>query len=119
MDSKGRISIPAHVRDSMGIGGGDSIALVTNGKKEIAVLPEQGKVIVVRVIMKSLHKMKKILDIFNSYRMHLLSLESLVLERDERFECTATLELNGCDLESLRKEIKHEVEGVEISSYSF
>ena len=121
MDSKGRISIPAHIRDSIGIKGGDSIALVTNGKREIALLPSYGNVIIVKTVMKNLHKgMKRIIDVFNSHKMNLLSMESLTLERDEKFECIATLEPNGCDLDSLRKEIRNlNIGEVEISSYSF
>lgn len=108
LDAKGRISIPTHFRDSIGIKGEGVVALVTNGKRELAVVPsESGGVITVTTTMKDLQSgMRKILDVFNSHKISLLSLESFTVERDERFECVATFEPNGFSLEQLRKEIK-------------
>lgn len=107
IDSRGRIAIPAHARALLGIKSGDSVALVANGKKEIAVSPSPGlDVVMVKVVMRNFRKgMKSFIAAASLHRMKLLSMESLTLEREEKFECTAKLQSGNNDTDAFRRDL--------------
>lgn len=113
MDAKGRISLPAHTRSSMGVKSGDSVILVTNDRKEIAVTPSvEGHVVTVRAVFRNLHiGMKRITSIFSSHDARLVSLESFTLERGEKFGCVASVEMDSTKIDGMKRKIKNACAG--------
>ena len=103
MDSKGRISIPAHVRNAVGIRSGENVLLMSQGK-ELALLPCLQDTVTVKVLLKELHAMKRLLNVLNSCNFSLLALESFILNR-EQFECIATLKADKFDAGLFRKQL--------------
>ncbi|MBI2232931.1 MAG: AbrB/MazE/SpoVT family DNA-binding domain-containing protein [Candidatus Aenigmarchaeota archaeon] len=120
LDAKGRISIPAHVRNSVGIRNGDRVAFVTKDSKEITILPSiSDSTATLTAIMSDHHKgMTRIINILNSHRISVISMESFTLERNEKFECNFVVGLEGySDIDALKKEIKDgSIEDIEITS---
>ncbi len=120
LDAKGRISIPAHVRNSVGIRNGDKVAFVTKDTKEIAILPaiSENKA-ALTALMNDQHKgMTKIMNILNSHKINVVSVESLTVERNEKFECTFVIDLDGFnDKDLLIKELRDSsIEDIKIIS---
>lgn len=85
-------------------------------------MPLPGNVVTVRIEVKDLGTgMRKLMNIFDSSRMDILSLESVVLERDEKYACTATFQHDAFEgAGALRKEIMGAgIDGIEITVYNF
>jgi len=109
IDSKGRVLIPFHIREYLGLEEGMELMVVNNGNKELKIFPLfKGKCAEVKVLIKdSPGALAKTSEVFAKHKADILMSQSKTLEKGKLAEWSAILDISECDnLKKLKDDIK-------------
>lgn len=98
IDSKGRLLIPFHIRNYTNLNENSEVMLVSNGKKEIKVIPiVEGENASITVVIKDEHgSLAKTIDVFAKHSIDILMSQSKTLEKGKVAEWAAMLDISEC-----------------------
>lgn len=98
LDSKGRIIVPFHIRDYIGLKEGTELIIVNNEKRELRIFPLiNGNTAQVRVIMSDVHgSLSKIMTAIARNNVDILMSMSRTIERGKTAEWSAIVDLSDC-----------------------
>ncbi len=117
VDSKGRITIPQTMRESLGIEPGMLVALLADGdKKEIVINPilsENAKVLELNVDMiDKPGSLAKVIDKLAEYKIDIISNRCTSITRREEGECTFIIDISQSSIDS--DKLKSILESIDI-----
>ncbi|MBI2971897.1 MAG: hypothetical protein HYY37_05750 [Candidatus Aenigmarchaeota archaeon] len=97
IDSKGRITVPYHIRDYLGLREGAQLVLSSNEKKEFKVMPFlEGTSRISLVISDKPGSLAKIVDVFSRHQCDILMSESRTLKRGSLVAWEAVIDVTRC-----------------------
>ena len=109
LDSKGRIILPFHIRDYLGLKEGIELLVANNEKKELKIFPLiNGKSAEIRIMIQDKPgSVTKLLSVLERCKVNILMSSSKTLEIGELAEWSAVIDLssNG-DIKKIEKELK-------------
>ena len=90
IDSKGRVLIPFHIRDYIGIDEGMEVMVVNNEKKEVKLLPlAKGKTAYMRILIKDLPgALASVMSDISSHGVDILMSQSKTIEKGSLADLT-------------------------------
>ena len=109
VDSKGRIILPFHIRDYLGLKEGVELLVANNEKKELKIFPLiNGKSAEVKIMLYDRPgSMTKILSILERDNANILMSTSKTLEVGELAEWSAVIDISKSkDIKKIEKELK-------------
>jgi AbrB family looped-hinge helix DNA binding protein len=114
VDSKGRITIPQTIRESLGIESGMLVAMLADtNKKEIIVSPilaENAKVIEIDVsVLDKVGALAKVADKLSELKVDIVASRCASITRGEEGECIfiADISHSATDVETVRKALEN------------
>ncbi len=114
VDSKGRITIPQTIRESLGIEAGMLVAMLADtDKKEIIVSPilaENAKVIEIDVsVLDKVGALAKVADKLSELKVDIVASRCAAITRGEEGECVfiADMSQSNADVETIRKALEN------------
>lgn len=107
IDAKGRIIIPYHIRDYLGLKEGDELMLSNNEMREIRVMPlAEGAARVYVQIADRPGSLAKVAEIFARHKCDILMSASKTIERGALAELQALVDVSQCkDVERMKREL--------------
>ena len=98
LDSKGRLIIPFHIRDYLGLKEGNELIIVNNEKKELRIFPLiNGNTAHVRIIMNDIQgSLSKIMGAISKNDVDILMSMSRTIERGKIAEWSAIVDMSEC-----------------------
>lgn len=110
LDSKGRILVPFHIRDFLGLKEGMELVVSNNDKKELKIFPLlEGKSAEIKIMMEDVPgALGKTADFLGKHNVDIIMSISKTIERGRSAEWSAivdTSKCNGYDLKKLKKEL--------------
>ena len=98
LDSKGRITVPFHIREYMGIKDGSEFLIINNENKEIRVFPLlKGKIAHLKIVISDRPgSLSKILNLVAKNNLDILTSTSKSIERGKTAEWTAIVDISMC-----------------------
>jgi len=98
LDSKGRIIVPFHIRDYLGLKEGNELIIVNNEKKELRIFPLiNGNTAHVRIVMSDTHgSLAKIMGSLSKNDADILMSMSRTIERGKIAEWSAIIDVSEC-----------------------
>jgi AbrB family looped-hinge helix DNA binding protein len=108
VDSKGRILIPFHIREYLGLTEGSEIIIINNGSKELRIFPLfKGKNAEIHILMKDvIGTLGKITETVAKHNVDVLMSESKTIERGKIAEWVALVDTSNCeDIKALKDEL--------------
>ena len=117
VDSKGRITIPQTMRESLGIEPGMLVALLADGdKKEIVINPilsENAKVLELNVdMMDKPGSLAKVIDKLAEYKIDIISNRCTSITRREEGECTFIIDMSQSSIDT--DKLKSALESIDV-----
>ena len=109
LDSKGRIILPFHIRDYLGLKEGVELLVANNEKKELKIFPlVNGKSAEIKIMVYDKPgSMTKLLSILEKEKVNILMSTSKTLEIGELAEWSAVLDISQSrDIKRIEKELK-------------
>ncbi len=104
LDSKGRIIVPFHIRDYLGLKEGTELLVTNNEKRELKILPlMNGKTSEIRIMLSDMPgSMAKIVNTIAKHNVDVLMSMSQTIEKGKSAEWTAMVDTSNCkDLKKL------------------
>ena len=109
LDSKGRIIVPYHIRDHLGIVEGQEVVITDNEHREIRIFPlMKGKTAVMHILMDDKPgTLSRIISIVAETNADIVSSISRTLQKGQSAEWTAILDTTHCngEIKKLEKKI--------------
>jgi AbrB family looped-hinge helix DNA binding protein len=107
LDSKGRIIVPFHIRDYLGLKEGTELLVTNNEKRELKILPlMNGKTSEIKIMLSDLPgSMAKIVNTIARHNVDVLMSMSQTIEKGKSAEWTAMVDTSNC--KDIRKLEKH------------
>ncbi len=98
LDSKGRIIVPFHIRDYLGLKEGNELIIVNNEKRELRIFPLiNGNTAHVRIVMSDIHgSLSKIMNALSKNDVDILMSMSRTIERGKIAEWSAIIDVSEC-----------------------
>lgn len=98
IDSKGRMIVPFHIRDYLGLEEGTELIVANNGKKELRIFPLlNGSTARINIIAaETPSSLQKIMDIVFKSRIDVLMSISRSIERGKLLEWSAVVDTSNC-----------------------
>src|SRR3989338_1478691 len=97
IDSKGRIIIPFHIRDYLGLKEGTELIVSNNGRKELKIFPLLENTAQVEILLSDTPgSLAKILDVLTTHNADILMSTSKTIERGKMAEWVAILDISEC-----------------------
>ena len=121
LDSKGRITVPFHIREYMGIKDGSEFLIINNENKEMRVFPLlKGKIAYLKLVISDKPgSLSKVLNSITKYDLDILTSTSKSLERGKSAEWTAIVDISMCKnikrLEQELSELTNIVKKIDVS----
>ena len=108
LDSKGRIILPYHVREYMGLKEGVELLISNNEKKELRIFPLICGTAELRIVMADVPgSLSRILNIITKHKIDILMSTSKTIEKGKIAEWNAIIDTNHCkDTKKLETELK-------------
>jgi len=108
LDSKGRIILPYHVREYMGLKEGVELLISNNEKKELRIFPLISGTAELRIMMVDVPgSLSKILNMIAKYKIDILMSTSKTVEKGKIAEWNAIIDTSQCkDTRKLEAELK-------------
>lgn len=108
VDSKGRIIVPFHIRDYLGLKEGTELIVSNNGKKELRIFPLNSSTTNLSVILNdSPGSLAKILEVVSKHKIDVLMSMSKTLVKGRTSEWTSILDVSKCgNVKKFEKELK-------------
>ncbi len=99
LDSKGRILVPYHIRDHLGIAEGQELIVSDNDKRELRIFPlMKGSTAMIRVILADKPGvLSKVINVIANNRIDILTSISKTVERGESAEWFAIVDTSQCN----------------------
>lgn len=107
IDSKGRIIIPFHIRDYLGLKEGTELIVSNNGRKELKIFPLLENTAQVEILLSDTPgSLAKILDVLTAHNADILMSTSKTIERGKMAEWVAILDISECkSVKSIESEL--------------
>jgi AbrB family looped-hinge helix DNA binding protein len=108
LDSKGRIIVPFHIRDYLGLKEGTELLVTNNEKRELKILPlMNGKTSEIRIMLSDMPgSMAKIVNTIAKHNVDVLMSMSQTIEKGKSAEWTAMVDTSQCkDLKKLENNL--------------
>ena len=107
LDSKGRMILPYHIRDFLGLKKGSELLIVNNEKKELKIFPlKDKKTAKIRITINS-NSFSSILNILDKYKIDVLMSIGKTIERDKLSGWEAIIDFRDPkQLKKMEKELK-------------
>lgn len=109
LDSKGRIIVPYHIRDHLGMAEGQEMVITDNEHREIRIFPlMKGKTAVMRILMDDKPgSLSKIINMVADTRADIVSSVSRTLQKGQSAEWMAILDITQCngDIKKVEKRL--------------
>ncbi len=97
IDSKGRIIIPFHIRDYLGLKEGTELIVSNNGRKELKIFPLLENTAQVEILLSDAPgSLSKLLDSLTTHHVDILMSTSKTIERGKLAEWVAILDTSAC-----------------------
>ncbi len=98
LDSKGRITVPFHIREYMGIKDGSEFLIVNNENREIRIFPLlKGKIAHLKIVISDKPgSLSRILNLIAKHELDILTSTSKSIERGKTAEWTAIVDISMC-----------------------
>ncbi len=98
LDSKGRIIVPFHIRDYIGLKEGTELIIVNNEKRELRIFPLiNGNTAQVRAVISDVHgSLSKIMTAIAKNNVDILMSMSRTIERGKTAEWSAIVDISEC-----------------------
>ena len=108
LDSKGRIILPYHVREYMGLKEGVELLISNNEKKELRIFPLISGTAELRIVMADVPgSLSKVLNMIAKYKIDILMSTSKTIEKGKIAEWNAIIDTNQCkDTRKLEADLK-------------
>jgi len=109
LDKKGRIILPFHVRDYLGLKEGMEMLISNNEKNELKIFPLfTGKTADIKVMIEDkLGSLNKLLDVIEKNKIHILMSTSKTIEKGSLAEWSAIVDISSLrDIKKLENELK-------------
>lgn len=112
IDTKGRIIVPSHIRDYLGLKEGTELIVANNGNKELRIFPLlNGSTARISVTAaETPASLPKILDVLFKNKVEILVSMTKSIDRGKLLEWTAIADTSGCGnakkLEGMLKRMK-------------
>ncbi|MCX6819193.1 MAG: hypothetical protein NT129_04315 [Candidatus Aenigmarchaeota archaeon] len=109
LDKKGRIILPFHVRDYLGLKEGMEMLISNNEKNELKIFPLfTGKTADIKVMIEDkIGSLNKLLDVIEKNKIHILMSTSKTIERGSLAEWSAIVDTSNLrDIKKLENELK-------------
>ena len=113
IDSKGRILIPFHIRNYADLNENSEVMLMSNGNKEIKVIPiVEGENATINILMKDEQgSLGKTIDTLSKHNIDILMSHSKTIEKGKLAEWTAMLDISNCkDI----KKFEHDISKLDV-----
>ncbi len=119
LDSKGRLLVPFHIRQHIGLDKNIELLVVNNGTKELKLFPLiPGNSARIEVLMKDLPgSLASVMNMVSGNGVDILMSESKTVEKGKIASWSAIVDVTGCsDVAKLKKELKalESVESAEV-----
>lgn len=108
LDSKGRIIVPFHIRDYLGLREGTELLVTNNEKRELKIFPLlNGKTSEIRVMLSDVPgSLAKIVNIIAKHRIGILMSTSQTVEKGKLAEWSAMVDTSDCrDLKKMENQL--------------
>ena len=109
LDSKGRIILPYHIREYLGLKEGIELLISNNEKRELKIFPLfVGKTAEVNVMIDDkIGSLNKIIDVIEKNKIHILMSTSRVVEKGNLAEWSAVVDTSKLDdIKKLENDLK-------------
>lgn len=107
IDSKGRIIVPFHIRDYLGLKEGTELIVSNNGKKELRIFPLNDATTNLSVLISdSPGSLAKVIETVADNRADILISMSKTVIKGKSAEWTAIIDTSECDVRKLEKDLK-------------
>jgi len=108
VDAKGRIIVPFHIRDYLGLKEGTELIVSNNGKKELRIFPLTGSTANVTITLgDSPGSLARVFETISRHRVDILISMSKTVIKGKTAEWSAIIDISKCnDLKKLEKELK-------------
>ena len=108
LDSKGRIILPYHVREYMGLKEGVELLISNNEKKELRIFPLISGTAELRIVMADVPgSLSKVLNMITKHKIDILMSTSKTIEKGKIAEWNAIIDTSQCkDPKKLEADLK-------------
>lgn len=107
IDSKGRIIVPYHIRDYLGLQEGTELIITNNESKELRIFPLlKGTASIDVLIADAPGSLAKVLDVVSKNRAEILMSISKTMERGKLAEWNAILDISKAKRKKLEGALK-------------
>ncbi len=108
VDSKGRIIVPFHIRDYLGLKEGTELIVSNNGKKELRIFPLTGSTANVTIsLTDSPGSLARVFEAISKYQIDILISMSKTVIKGKTAEWSAIIDISRCnDLKKLERDLK-------------
>ena len=108
IDNKGRVIIPFHIRDYLGLEVGTELLVTNNEKREVKILPlTNGKTSEIRVMLSDTSgSLAKVISTIAKYKIDVLISTSRTIEKGKLAEWSAMVDMSRCsNVKKLEKQL--------------
>lgn len=108
VDSKGRIIVPFHIRDYLGLREGTEMLVINNEKRELRILPLLENASEVSVIMDDVPgALSAVLEVVSKNSVDIITSLSKTLEKGKTAQWEAIIDIAKCkDIKKLESELR-------------
>lgn len=106
LDSKGRILVPFHIRDRLGLKEGTEV-LIADNANELKIFPLANNIAEIRIMLNDAPGfLAKILEILDKYNINILMCMSKTLERGKLAEWNSIADIAKCkDIKKMERKL--------------
>lgn len=107
LDSKGRIILPYHIRDFLGLKKGSELLILNNEKKELKIFPLRDKKTAKLRVTLSDDSFSRILNVLDKHNINILMSIGKTIEKDKLACWEAIVDFNDSkQLKKMEKELR-------------
>ena len=108
VDSKGRIIVPYHIRDYLGLREGTEMLIINNEKRELRILPLFENASEISVIIDDVPgALSSVLEVVSKNSVDIITSLSKTLEKGKTAHWEAIVDISRCkDIKKLENELK-------------
>ena len=108
IDQKGRIKIPFHICNYMGLKKGTELIITNNKRKEIKIFPLLENTLQIEILLKDITgSLAKILDVVSKNNVDILMSTSNTTEKGKLAEWCSIVDISNCkNIKKFQKELK-------------
>lgn len=108
VDSKGRIIVPFHIRDYLGLKEGTELIVSNNGKKELRIFPLNSSTANISVLLNDTPgSLAKVIETVAKHKVDILISMSKTVIKGKTAEWTAIIDVSKCsDSKKLERHLK-------------